>query len=145
MSSLDKHMMYYFRDEMEKQAIIPPGLAQGVSALVGRATAGANKAMSAIKANKFVNNFATRGAANLATGTAKGAWGMTKGIHGGISSGLQAGGMGKNMANVVGGLTTAGVIGAGAMGVNSAAKSFGSNMQQLKQTGPVQQAGIQQL
>ena len=145
MTLLDKDVMYYFRDELEKNAIIPPGLAKGVTSMVSRASSGAKSAVNSVKSNKYINNMITRGIGRSAVGLGKGAFYGTKGLNTAITRGFEAGGMGPKMSKVTGAVTTAGVIGTGATGAKKAVNKFKENKQQLRQYGPVRQAGVQQL
>ena len=121
MSSLDKHTLYYFRDELEKTAIIVP-MAKGVAKMVF----GAGKAAT------------------------KGAYQGTKGMHKFFTNRLAAkqiaeGGTAGALHHLGGGLLTAGAIAGAGYGAKKGFDTFKENRQQLQQLGPVRQAGIQEL
>ena len=121
MSSLDKHTMHYFRDEIEKTAIIAP-MAKGVWKMVSGAGRAAAKGVA--QGTKNLNKFYTN---RLAADAIKD--GGKIGLHHQIGAGL----------------LTAGTIGAGAYGTKKGFDTYKENQQKLKQTGPVRQAGVQDL
>ena len=121
MTSLDKNTLYYFRDEIEKTAIIVP-LAKGVAKMVMSAGRAAGSAVA----------------------------GGTKGVYGGfkkqLASKAVAGGGTANAGHALGaGALTAMTGGAGIYGANKGIKAFAKNSKELKRLGPKGPSGIQQL
>jgi uncharacterized membrane protein YebE (DUF533 family) len=121
MTSLDKHMLYYFNDELEKHAILPGAstIYKGVKSMVAKGAKGAYS-----------------GSKNLLSGAKKFNDAMIKGF------GKE---MGPKMSAVAGTAATAGIGYTGYEGAKKFGKTIIGNNAKLTPFKQVNAAGVQQL